>query len=260
MGRIRTLKPDFFKNEELSALPPETHILAAGLLCLADDEGFFKANPNLVAAEVFPLRECSVSPHDMLSQLSKINYLRLGTGEDGKRYGQIVKFLEHQRINRPTPSKIKPLQIAWDDSLNAHGVLTESSLPERKGKEGNGKEESLLHEAQTVSEGETVVRSTQTANAGTDDLVDPAKGIFLRIPLSDDSEYDLHVKTIQEWEREFLGVDVRQEIRSTRGFWLARPAAQRKARHEIRQSLRAHLAKKQDEAVLPERWEQCRAK
>lgn len=132
MARIRTIKPEFWKNEELSALPESVHMLAAALLNYADDEGYFNANLGLIKAECFPLREPSVSVHESLIMLSDIGYLRLNCGSDGRQYGHVVKFSEHQRVNRPTPSKIR--------ELFAHGKLTEPSLPERKGKEGKGKE------------------------------------------------------------------------------------------------------------------------
>jgi len=135
MGRIRTIKPEFTTNEELSALLADTHLFAAGLLCYADDYGYFNANPGLVKAAVFPLRESSVSIQDMLNQLAKIGYLRLGETADGKKWGHVVKFETHQRVNRPTPSKIKCLEIMWIDSYTTHALFTEPSLPERKGKE-----------------------------------------------------------------------------------------------------------------------------
>jgi hypothetical protein len=138
MGRIRTIKPEFTQDEELSSLAPETHLLAAGLLCYSDDDGYFNANPGLVSAAIFPLRETSLSVHDMLSALAKIGFIRLGVAADGKHYGQVVKFTEHQRVNRPTPSKIKPLAIQWEELMIAHGELSEDSLPEGKGKEGKG--------------------------------------------------------------------------------------------------------------------------
>ena len=140
MGRIRTVKPEFFTHEELSSLPEITHLFAAGLLCYADDEGFFNANEGLIKASVFPLRELSVSIHDMLKQLVEMGYIRLGSNGTTRRYGQIIHFDLHQRVNRPTPSKIKGLQINWEGSLNTHTQLTEDSLPEGKGKEqGTGK-------------------------------------------------------------------------------------------------------------------------
>jgi hypothetical protein len=136
------VKPDFCSNEGLSTLNAETHLLAVGLLCYADDEGYFNANHRLVKAAIFPLRECSVSTHQMLTELSIVGYLRLGTTPDGKHWGHILKFLEHQRINRPTPSKIKDLPVTWSSSLGPHLQLTEASLQEgkgiRKGMEGEG--------------------------------------------------------------------------------------------------------------------------
>jgi hypothetical protein len=138
VARIRTIKPEFWKHEDLSELPEATHMLAAALLNHADDEGYFNANPALVRAECSPLREPSVSVHDSLNLLAKIGYLQLGAGTDGKRYGRIVTFDDHQRVNRPTPSKIKPLVAVWESSPKAHPQLSESSPPERKGREGKG--------------------------------------------------------------------------------------------------------------------------
>jgi len=135
MARIRTVKPDFWKHEELSELAPEVHMLAAALLNYADDEGYFRANPKLVKAECCPLREDSVSVHEALKQLANIGYVRLFTGSDQKEYGKVVNFAEHQRINRPTPSKIKELDALSEDSVSDHGAVTDDSPPEGKGKE-----------------------------------------------------------------------------------------------------------------------------
>lgn len=139
MGRIRSIKPEFFQHEAMSALPAETHLLAAGLLTYADDEGYFKAHPELVRGQVVPLRESSVSVHDSLKQLANIGWLELGACPAGVRYGRIVNFTRHQRVNRPTPSKIKDLLIKWEASVSPHGVLSEPSLSEGKGRE-QGKE------------------------------------------------------------------------------------------------------------------------
>lgn len=139
MARIRTIKPEFWRNESLSAVPEPTHMLAAALLNYADDEGYFNANPKLVQAECSPLREPSVSIHDSLITLAKIGYIRVGKATDGKTVGFIVAFMEHQRINRPTSSKFKDVGIVWEDSLPTHTQLSESSLPERNREQGTGK-------------------------------------------------------------------------------------------------------------------------
>jgi hypothetical protein len=143
VARIRTIKPEFWTHEDLSALPEATHMLAAALLNHADDEGYFNANPGLVKAACCPLREPSVSVQDSIISLVSAGYLRIGSASDGKRYGQVVSFDNHQRVNRPTPSKIKALQIVWDGSLQPHAQITATSSPERnreQGKEGKGEE------------------------------------------------------------------------------------------------------------------------
>lgn len=140
MARIRTIKPEFTKDEDLSSLPAEAHLFAAGLLCEADDYGYFNANPKLLQAAIFPLRETSVSVPEILQKLSEIGFIELLNGSDGKRYGRVVKFLQHQRVSHPTPSKIAPL-VSTPEKF---GNPPEPLRPERKGKEGKGKEEEPL--------------------------------------------------------------------------------------------------------------------
>lgn len=141
MARIRTIKPEFWKNEALSELPEPTHMLAAALLNYADDDGYFNANTRLVLAECFPLRELSVSVQTSLNSLASVGYIELGKGEDGRDYGRIVSFAEHQVINRPSKSKIKGISITWGVSLKAHGKLSDGSQPEGNREHGTGNED-----------------------------------------------------------------------------------------------------------------------
>jgi hypothetical protein len=139
MARIRTIKPEFWKHEDLSALPEPTHMLAAALLNYSDDEGYFNANPGLIKAECSPLREPSVSIQESLNRLENIGYLRFGCGSDGKRYGRIVTFADHQVVNRPSPSKIKDLVADWESSDPFHGGISDGSPPEGNREQGTGK-------------------------------------------------------------------------------------------------------------------------
>jgi hypothetical protein len=129
MARIRNIKPDFWSNENLSALPEATHILAAALLNYADDEGFFNANPDLVKAACSPLRVPTVPVEASLLTLAQIGYVSLGDGQDGRRYGHVFKFKYHQKVNRPNPSKVWDIAIRWQ-----FGPFTECSVLEGEGK------------------------------------------------------------------------------------------------------------------------------
>lgn len=110
MSRIRSIKPEFWRDQDLSSVSAEAALLAIGLLNHADDEGYFNANPRLIQADVFPLRELSRSPTELLQELSEIGYLRIFLGSDGRSYGAITNFSKHQVINKPTASKIKELE------------------------------------------------------------------------------------------------------------------------------------------------------
>lgn len=143
MARIRTIKPEFWLDEDLSSLPPETHLLAAALLNYADDEGYFNANPKLVQAACCPLREDSTNVRRSLDELSRIGYLRLGHGKDGKEYGHIVNFLVHQKVDRGKPSKIKLICTFDEDSTNNRRKLDEpSSLDLDQGRDQGNKKDS----------------------------------------------------------------------------------------------------------------------
>jgi len=133
MARIRTIKPDFWRDESLAIISSEACLLAIGLLNHCDDEGYFNANPKLIESDVFPLRELSKKTTVLLQELSGIGYLDIFEGDDGKIYGHITNFEKHQVINKKTPSKIKHLC-----NLQHHYRTTTEQLP--TGMEGKGKE------------------------------------------------------------------------------------------------------------------------
>lgn len=139
MARIRTVKPEMAQDEDLASTSIEAQLLAVRILNHSDDEGYFKANPALVKANCFPLID-SLNVHALLTELCEIGYLRVFTGADGKLYGLVVNFTDHQKINRPTPSKIKGIGVLSEDSVSGQGGLTIGK--ERKGKE-QGKERNI---------------------------------------------------------------------------------------------------------------------
>lgn len=135
MARIRTIKPDFWRDESLATVSPEACLLAIGLLNHCDDEGYFNANPKLVESDIFPLRELSKKTTVLIQELCTIGYLELFQGDDGKTYGHVKNFEKHQVINKKTPSKIKHLcEIPCD----YHTATT--PLPSGKERKGSGKE------------------------------------------------------------------------------------------------------------------------
>ncbi len=140
--RIRSIKPEFWSHEKMSAVPADAALLAIGLLNYCDDEGFFNAHPKLVQAALFPLRETSITVPVILTELSRIGYIAVHTDSDGRQTGHVLNFSDHQVISHPKKSVLRPL-------YEASGIVP-GSLPETNGNhtggllsgmEGNGREQ-----------------------------------------------------------------------------------------------------------------------
>lgn len=136
MARIRTIKPEFWTDEDMAEVSEAACLLAIGLLNYADDEGFFNANPKLIKAAVFPIREPSVTIPVMLRELSNQGYLTLFSTSDSKHFGVINNFAKHQVVNKPRASKIKCLELLPESYGSGTGDLP---LGMDQGS-GNGKE------------------------------------------------------------------------------------------------------------------------
>lgn len=136
MARIRTIKPTFWTDEDMAEVSEAACLLAIGLLNYADDEGYFNANPKLIKAAVFPLREPYGSIPVLLQELSNCGYIRLFSAQNGKRFGLIINFTKHQVINKKTISKIKEMDLLPEGYGSDTGELP-------PGKEGKGKERNI---------------------------------------------------------------------------------------------------------------------
>src|SRR4051794_27111629 len=95
MARIRTIKPSFFKNEQLAELPVSGRLLFVGLWCLADKEGRLEDRPKRIKVELFPYDTIDID--QQLSRLQSAGFIyRYEVGE--LKVIQIINFSKHQRI------------------------------------------------------------------------------------------------------------------------------------------------------------------
>lgn len=94
MPRARSLKPGFFKNEELAACGFPAMLLFAGLWTIADREGRLEDRPKRIKAEIFPYHS-NVSVEKLLSVLEKNGFI-LRYEVDGVKYIAIPTWKRHQ--------------------------------------------------------------------------------------------------------------------------------------------------------------------
>jgi len=224
MGRIRTIKPEFHAHEELSDLPPETHLFAGALVNYADDEGYFNANPVLVKAGTNPLRADKTPISEQLAQLERIGYIevrRCGL----KHYGKVVNFELHQRVSHATPSKIKSrFEELPKVSRESHETIVNSS--DVKGIELNGKG--------------TGNREATTADAV---LASPPRFTFL---LTGRKTHIITQADLETWGKAYPAVDVSGELYKIVA-WLDANEAKRSATGQgLRQRIVKWLTRAQD--------------
>ncbi|WP_018908772.1 hypothetical protein [Salinispora arenicola] len=168
MARIRSIKPEFFTSLTVASLPVEARLTFIGLWTHVDDEGRCVDDARLIKAAVWPLDDRLSTDVELdLKRLSESSLiLRYKVGE--RSYLAVREWGEHQRINRPTKSKLPPPpeapepsptsettplppaetpgQSASEPSLSdpspqPHTQLTEDSLAERNREQGTGNRE-----------------------------------------------------------------------------------------------------------------------
>lgn len=106
MARIRTIKPSFFRSEDVSALPLRARLTWIGLWTHCDDQGRAKDNARLIKGDLWPLDEVSLNEiEDDLETLAVCGRI-VRYEVDGKRYLVITNWSDHQKIQKPTESKI----------------------------------------------------------------------------------------------------------------------------------------------------------
>ncbi len=168
MARIRTIKPEFWTDEDMSELSEPACLLAIGLLNYADDEGYFNANPKLIRAAIFPIREPSRSIPVLIQELSNCGYIAMYSTSDNKQFGHICNFARHQVVNKPRPSKIKGLELIPYES-GSTTVELPLGMDQGSGiREGNETPHSAREEISKPS--------TQSVNAIIDNHVPPSSG------------------------------------------------------------------------------------
>ena len=111
MARIRTIKPEFWRHPVISRLPDQIQLMALALLSMADDEGYFHADPAIVRGEVMPFREDLARISECLAHLSKVGWIDLWDHPEQGQMGVVVNWSKHQKIDHASKSKLKTYDI-----------------------------------------------------------------------------------------------------------------------------------------------------
>ena len=114
--RIRSIKPEFWESESLSRVSREARLLFIGLFSCCDDLGRARASSRLLASRLFPYDEDAFKRLPVwISELEKQECIRLYQ-VDGETYLDIPKWQNHQKIDKPSASKLPSFDDVREDS------------------------------------------------------------------------------------------------------------------------------------------------
>jgi len=109
MARIRTIKPEFPQSQSMGRVSRDARLLFVLLWTIADDSGRTRAASRMLASLLFPYDDDAASLIegwlDELEQVGSIVRYQV----DGDDYLEVCKWRDHQKIDRPSKSKIPPL-------------------------------------------------------------------------------------------------------------------------------------------------------
>ena len=136
MARIRSIKPEFPHSESMGKVSREARLCFIMLWTIADDSGRLRGNSRMLASLLFPYDEDAGSLIDGWLDELEANECIVRYVVSKASYLQIHNWLNHQKIDKPTPSKLPE----FVDGSRILANPRESSPLDRKGEEGKGEE------------------------------------------------------------------------------------------------------------------------
>lgn len=129
MARIRTIKPEFPQSESMGRVSREARLCFILLFTLADDSGRLRGNSRMLASLLYPYDDDAKRHIDAWLTDLHSNGCITRYEIEGDQYIEICKWLIHQKIDKPSPSKIPPPQ---DDSRGFARIRDDSTADQGK--------------------------------------------------------------------------------------------------------------------------------
>lgn len=131
MPRKRIIDPEFWSDEEIGQWSYETRLFYIGLWNFADDVGRFKAHPQLLKSQIFPYNSRFNIDYIKKELNNKVQWYEV----EGLQYGFLRNFNKHQRIDKPSESKLPKPPPFVEHSMNTLGTLPPNISKDKLSKE-----------------------------------------------------------------------------------------------------------------------------
>lgn len=106
MPRIRTIKPEFWTDEDVVELDYHERLLFIGLWNFADDDGFIEYKPKQIKMRIFPGDQIDIGHAvEALTERGMVEHFEAEIDGVIHRLLHVTNWERHQVVNRKTASK-----------------------------------------------------------------------------------------------------------------------------------------------------------
>lgn len=224
MARIRTVKPDIARHEELFALEQETGLPMrfawTMLFTVCDKEGRFKWRPAVLKLDVLPFDDLDFSRvlHAWLTRGFLVKY-RISN----EWYGCIPTWRKHQIVNNKETASVLPGLDEAEEVYTPEIQQLPDACPTRAPRVSDA----------TCMEGEGKGKGREREGKG-NSVSSELQRVVITFTLNDKTEFEITEKQVQEWVDLFPGIDVMQQLRAIKAWCQSNPANRKTRRGALR--------------------------
>jgi hypothetical protein len=197
MARIRSIKPEFPQSESMGRVSRDARLAFIQMWTVADDSGRLRGNSRMLASLLFPYDDDAPELIDLwIAEL-------VGEGcivrykADGQSYIQICNWSSHQKIDKPSLSKIPP--FAEPSRVLAEPSETFPVGEEGKGEERKASEDDTTHDAGASPPAEPKSKKTKAARLPADWMPTDADLAFCKTERQDLAPVDVAARFRDFW-------------------------------------------------------------
>lgn len=135
MPRIRTIKPEFPQSESMGRVSRDARLLFIQLWTLCDDEGRTRASSRMLASLLYPYdHDAPRLVEDWLTELEEEQCVKRYQ-INKNNYLQVLSWTTHQKIDKPSKSKIPPITESFANPLESSPKPREASSEDQGSKD-----------------------------------------------------------------------------------------------------------------------------
>jgi len=226
MGRIRTIKPEFPHSESMGRVSRDARLCFIMLWTIADDSGRLRGNSRMLASLLFPY-DIDAPKHidGWLDKLVEVKAIVRYNGKDGGSYIEICNWRSHQKIDKPSVSKLPAPDSSSIREASPNG--SEGSRGFVGGSKDQGEDQGEDHSLCDPPQSAESLKSEFN-------FVTSGNGIW-----------NLPKDKLDEWLSTFTGIDVESQLR-TAAQWLKDNPANRKTDRGMTKFLGGWLTRAQN--------------